>query len=97
MSGTNALRAALWSSQANWLEQEPSGSLRHEAMHAKVGGTGLDVSPHGEGYTQATNKSVYMHESSSLASMALVLGRNGEAEVTRRARTTASTGIAIHG
>lgn len=64
-------------------------------VHAKVGGTVLVLSPHGEGYSRVTNEVVYLDESGSSASVALVLGRNGEAEV--HTRTKASTETDVHG
>jgi len=50
-------------------------------VHTKLGATGLVLSPHGEGYSQASNASVNLDESGSSASVTLVLGRDGEAEV----------------
>lgn len=50
-------------------------------VHAKVGGTVLVLSPHGEEDSQGTNLPFYLDESGSSASVALVFGRNGEAEV----------------
>ena len=48
---------------------------------AKVSETGLILSPHGQGYSQATNESVYLGESGYSGSVTFVLGRNGKAEV----------------
>ena len=49
-------------------------------VHTKFAETGLVLSPLGQGYSQFTNESLYLDKSGSSASVALVLGRNGQAE-----------------